>query len=226
MTQSTRRAVLLGGAAAAGIAMLPGRALALTEQERLVEESRLTLLTLLNDTTFPALGTYIQNSRAVVIVPTLLKGGFILGGQGGDGVLVARAQDRSWGYPIFITMAAGSVGLQIGGQVSQVVLTIVSDRGLNAVRTSNFQLGAGAGASLVTVGAGVEARSGLDFDADMYSFSLSQGLFAGGTLEGSVILDRERWNAAYYGEGANSDGILAGFYANPHADPLRAALPR
>jgi lipid-binding SYLF domain-containing protein len=202
-----------------------GPARAITDQEQLIEKARLTLVSLLQDPTYSLLKAYVENARAVIIVPELLKGGFFIGGEGGMGVMLVRYDTGEWSHPAFYLMAGGSFGLQIGGQISELVLAIMTDEGLNAVLNRRVTLGADVSASLITVGAGGEIRTGLDLNADMYAFSRSQGLFAGGSLEGSVITERDDWNRAYYGPNATARQILSGGFSNPQADALRAALP-
>ncbi len=199
---------------------------ALTEQELLVEQSRHTLESLLRDPDYPQLQPTIQNAHAVLIVPSLIKGGFFLGGEGGNGVLLARNPDGTWSDPSFMLLASGSFGLQIGGGVHEMVLSIMTEDGLNAILENKGRIGADVGAALFVVGAGVEAQTGFDTNADMYAFSRGKGLFLGGALEGGVISEKEEWNQAYYGATATSRDILSGLYTNPQSSSLSAALPR
>ncbi len=201
-------------------------ALALSDQEELVERARVTIQSLLNDPDYVPLQTTLRQAEAVLIVPSLVKGGFILGGEGGNGVLLARTADGSWSDPSFMLLASGSIGLQIGGEVSELVLSIMTEDGLNAILERKGRIGADVSAALFVVGAGVEAQTGFDTNADMYAFSRGKGLFVGGALEGGVISEKAAWNQAYYGSGANSRDILAGRFSNPQSSPLSAALPR
>ncbi len=197
---------------------------ALTSEEELVERARLTMLSMLSDRDFTAMHQFVAGARAVLIIPELYRGGFIFGGEGGSGVLLVRRPDGSWSYPSFYLMAAGSFGLQIGGQISEVVLCVMSERGLRALLNRYVTLGADASVAMVAVGAGIDARTGLDLDADMYAFSRNQGLFAGGVLEGSVVTEQDSRNQAYYGPNATADAIMSGQFVNSQADGLRAAL--
>ena len=201
-------------------------ALALTDQEELVERARVTIQSLLADPDYGPLRGALEDAKAVLIVPELVKGGFIVGGEGGNGVLMARNADGSWSDPSFVVMASGSIGLQIGGGISELVLSIMSEDGLNAVLDRKGRIGADVSAALFTVGAGVEAHTGFDTNADMYAFSRGKGLFVGGALEGGVITDKPAWNEAYYGRAASSRDILAGSVSNPQSDTLSGALPR
>ena len=201
-------------------------ALALTDQEELVDRARVTIQSLLTDPDYAPLQTTLQDAHAVLIVPDLVKGGFILGGEGGNGVLMARNADGSWSDPSFMLLASGSIGLQIGGEVSELVLSIMTEDGLNAILERKGRIGADVSAALFVVGAGVEAQTAFDTNADMYAFSRGKGLFIGGALEGGVISEKEEWNQAYYGSGAGSRDILAGRFSNPQSSSLSAALPR
>lgn len=212
--------------AAVAVIGLSSPARALTDQEELVEKSRITIEALMADPDYAALSNLLQDASGVLIVPELVKGGFFFGAEGGNGVLLARQADGTWSPPSFVVLASGSFGLQFGGQISEVVLAINSEKGLNAILNRKARIGADVSAALFTVGAGVEAGTGMDRNADMIAFSRSKGLFAGGALEGSVISEKKAWNKAYYGTDAAPRDILDGRHGNAHSGPLAAALPR
>jgi lipid-binding SYLF domain-containing protein len=197
-----------------------------TEAQQVVDQSRIALQQMLSAAGLEALPRYIITARAVMIVPELLRGGFILGGRYGQGVVLARLPDGSWSYPAFYSSSGGTIGLQIGGQLSQFVLTIMTQKGLDALQRNDFTLGADVSAAIATVGAGVGAQTGLDTNADMYAFALNQGLFAGGTVDGTVISELDRLNDAYYGFGTPARLVFEGQKRNPGADGLLAVLPR
>ena len=222
----TRRQFGLSALMAPPLAALsPRPAWSLTSEEELVERSRLSVLSLTTDPDFQPVQPYLAAAKAVYIVPELYRGGFLFGAEGGAGVMLRRQEGGHWSYPAFYLIAGGSFGLQIGGQIAELILTIMSDRGLQAVLDRQVRLGADASASIIAVGAGLEAATGLDLNADMYGFMKAQGLFAGLSLEGSVITPQRNRNARYYGEGATAEAILNGQYVNQQADPLRAVLP-
>ncbi|WP_343711879.1 lipid-binding SYLF domain-containing protein [Inquilinus sp.] len=222
----------LTGASAAGLA-LSGTLSACgsntstpSDAQLLVDESRGALQTLLASPELTQLPRYIRGAKAVLIAPELLRGGFIFGGRGGNAVMLVRLPDGNWSYPAFYGVGGGSFGLQIGGQVSQLVLTIMTDKGLRAVEQSSFTVGADLTGALFTLGAGVGASTGLNTNADMYAFSQNKGLFAGGTLDGTVISEDQGRNDAYYGFGTAARTIFLGQKSNPGADPLRNLMPR
>lgn len=167
----------------------------------------------------------IRHSRAVVIVPQLVKGGFIFGAQGGTGVLVAHNGKGEWSEPVFYGIGAGSFGLQIGVEVSRIVLIIMNDRALNAVLENKVKLGAEAGLAIATVGAGGEASTTTAAGADIYAVAESKGLFGGLAIEGGVMAPRPESDEAYYGAAVSARDIIERRKVyNPGADTLRRAL--
>jgi len=228
MTAIGRRGLILGTASLGLLGALGAArpAFALTKEEELVEDCRLTVESLLSDEDYAWLDDYIRKARGVMIFPALVKGGFILGGEGGTGVLLARLADNSWSYPAFYFMGAASLGLQIGGQVSEVVLTIMNNDSLDRILLNNFKLGADASAALGPIGTAAEAGTSGSFDSDIYTFGRAVGLFGGVSLEGAVLSGEPERNKYYYGRDASSREIVReGKVSNSQADPLRAALP-
>lgn len=197
-----------------------------SESEALVTESRLSVDRLMADKDFFQLQNFIKNAKGIYIVPQLVKGGFIIGAEGGSGVFLARGTDGSWSAPAFYTLAAGSIGLQIGGEVKEVVFVLMSDKAVDAMLSSEFKLGADASISVGPIGRGVEASRTTDLTSDIYAFSKSVGLFGGGALEGAKIFERESLNTGYYGSGATARSIVIDRkFSNAQADKLRETLP-
>lgn len=212
-------------AALAVIAFGGGVAQAQTDQEVLVEQARGTLTSMRANADFAGFEPTLAEARGVLIFPELWKGGFIIGAEAGEGVLLVRQADGTWGPPAFYDMGGASIGLQLGGQVSEMVVAIMTDNALARVQDGEFTLGADANIALITLGAGLEARTALDTDAEMYAFSRNQGLFAGGAIEGSVITEDHEANAAYYGPGTQVADILNGTVQNDQSAGLQLALP-
>ena len=162
-----------------------------------------------------------------MICPRVLRAGFLLGGQGGTCVLVARDGGGSWSAPAFYGLGGGSIGFQAGMQDAQVMLIIMSDRGLRAVMDSQFKLGAEANATFVDLGGGIEGATTAALTADIVGFSKARGLYAGISLGGSLMSVKSDWNAAYYGRPLAPSQIVVGMEGtNPAADPLRQVLIR
>ncbi len=217
---------LIGLAALGAALALPIRpAGAASEPQQLVEKARLTAERLLTHSEFPTLRGWMRKAKGVLIIPSLLKAGFVVGGEGGSGVLLSRDRKTGWSDPAFYTLGAGSIGLQIGVQDSQVLFVIMTDKGLEAMIDKQVKLGADASIAVGPKGAGVEAATTAGFGADIYSFSMTRGVFGGVSFEGSVAIEREDWNRSYYGAGATPRAIvLERKFTNPNATSLRKAL--
>lgn len=179
-----------------------------SEAEALVDSSRLTFQSMMADNQYPSLVDLSTRAKAIIIVPNLIRAAFFFGGRGGNAIMLVRHDDGTWSPPAFYTLGGVSWGLQFGGQSSELVLTIMTDKGLNAVLKREVTLGADAGVAVGELGRGANAATGLDSKADMYAFARSQGLFVGVSLEGSVIAPRETWNQQLYGPDASPQSIL------------------
>ncbi len=226
--RSIGRGRILAPLLAAFAILVPGNhaAAASTEAERLVDESRISIERMLADPEFFKLRDIIGKARGVLIVPALYKGGFIVGVEGGSGIMMVRGADGTWSAPAFYTLAAGSIGFQIGGQVSEVVFTLMNDGAVRALLNDEFKLGADAGIALGPFGAGVEASTTSNLDQHIYAFSKSVGLFGGGVLEGANIIEQKERNRQYYGQAVKPREVLIERkYYNPHAESLRKILP-
>jgi lipid-binding SYLF domain-containing protein len=168
----------------------------------------------------------LKRAKAVLIVPELLKGGFFVGAEYGNGVLMMRGADGRFSPPAFYTVGGGSFGLQIGLQSSEMMFFIMTDRGLKAVVEDRFRAGAGIGLAVGLLGAGGSASTTTAMGPDIYAFSQAVGVFGGISLDGMTIQPRYSLNAEYYGGNPAPDQIIQGGVSNNHADQLRRALDR
>ena len=201
-------------------------ALATSAAEELVEESRFSIERMLADPDLPKLREWIGKARGVLIIPELVKGGFILGAEGGSGVLMVRGADGTWSSPAFYTLAAGSFGFQAGGQVSEVVFTLMTEGAVEALLSDEIKLGVDASVAVGPLGMGIEVSTTTNLDADIYAVSKSVGLFGGGSLEGAKLISRGAWNAEYYGAAATPRAVvIERSFFNPQAEKLRNAVP-
>ena len=156
----------------------------------------------------PPLRSLLKNARGVLIYPQVLRGAFIFGVSGGSGVFLAHdLKANAWGGPAFYTIGEASFGLQAGGDASEVVLVVLSDRGLSSLLATSAKLGADAGVALGPLGAGAEAATA-NLSADIISYSRAKGLYAGISLEGAVVATRDALNKAYYGKEVSPTDIL------------------
>ncbi len=199
---------------------------AMSAPESLVERARVTLDSMISDPNFSWLKNYLQYARGVLIIPQFLKGGFIIGGSGGSGVFLAREpQTGRWSEPVFYTLGGASVGLQIGASAAEVILMVRTDRGVEAFYSSTFKLGADASVAVGPVGMSMEGATPHNLSADILSFAKAKGLYAGMSLEGSVLKVRSDWNQLYYGQAVGPmDIIIRKAVSHPRSVPLKQRL--
>jgi lipid-binding SYLF domain-containing protein len=197
---------------------------AASDQQNLVDRARLTIGDVRKDKAFGDAPELLRRARAVLIVPRLYKGGFFVGGEGGDGVLMARVP-QGWSQPAFYAIGSASFGLQIGLEQSEVVMFIMSQRALEAVLRNQFKIGANAGLAVVSLGSSVGAATTSAAGADIVIWASSSGAYAGISLDGSVIKPRPDWDRDYYGRNVTSrDIIFTRQTNNPGTASLRNTL--
>ncbi len=191
------------------------------EQQALVDNANASAKRFAADPDMAWFRDNLDDAEGVLIIPTMIKAGYIIGGSGGSGVMLVRRPETQWSYPAFYTMGSVTIGLQIGGEVSEIVLVIMSKAGRDAMLTNEFKLGADISVAAGPVGAGAKVQT-----ADVLAFSRTKGgLYGGLNIEGAVIATREGWNRAYYGEDARAiDILITGTASNPGADPLRETV--
>ncbi len=212
---------------AAAMAAAPLAAHAQAEQQQLVDRATLAAQDMLNDRDGHDAQGVLRRARAAMICPQVLRAGFLFGGQGGNCVLVARDGAGSWSSPAFYTLGSGSFGFQAGIQDSEIMLMILTERGLRAVMDDQFKLGGDAGAVFIQWGGGIEGDTTAAVGADIVGFTRSRGLYAGISLSGSVMASKSLWNRAYYGREEAAQQIVLSMDANnPGASPLREVLGR
>ena len=141
--------------------------------------------------------------------------------------MLARTGNGTWSYPAFYTISSASFGLQIGIQDSQVIIMIMTDRGVNAVLDSQVKLGADASLAIATIGGGVQGSTTAAVGADIIAFAQARGLYGGISLAGSVMSSKTGANQSYYGQPYAARQIVISMQgSNPGADPLREVLTR
>lgn len=150
----------------------------------------------------------LAKCEAIAIYPNVIKGGFVIGARYGKGVVLRKGNDGKWGPLAFSTIGGGSWGLQIGAQATDLILVIMSERGLNGLLSSNFTLGVDGAATAGPVGRNASAGTDLSLRAEMYSYSRSRGLFGGIALDGAVLTQDNNSNSLYYNKNVTSKDIL------------------
>jgi lipid-binding SYLF domain-containing protein len=193
-----------------------------SDAQALVLKGTAVITSFLADSNMTWFHNNAHRARAIFIVPQMIRGGFIIGGSGGSGVLLHRdMKTGTWSYPAFYTMGSVSIGLQIGADASEIVMMIMTEKGLNAMLSTDFKLGADVSVAAGPVGASAKAQT-----ADVLAFGRSKGAFGGVSIEGAVISPRDKWNNDYYGSPVGPvDILIRGSVSNPQADQLRNSMP-
>jgi SH3 domain-containing YSC84-like protein 1 len=208
------------GAAALGFATA---SVAAGEQQVLVNQSVTTLGNFMSDPEMKWLQQNIGRAKAVLISPEIVKAGFIVGGSGGRGVLVARDANGKWVGPGFYTLATASIGFQAGLAASEVVTLVMTEKGLNSLLATSVKLGADASIAAGPVGAGAKS----DIVADLISFSRSKGVYGGLNLDGTVVTSNNEWDKAYFGKAVlPPDILIRAAVSNKDAQPLLNAVAK
>ena len=166
----------------AGVLAAPAQA---SDKTDLLRDANKTIDNLRHDPAFGTARTMLQNARAVYIVPKLVKGGFIFGAEGGDGVLLHRV-GHGWSTPKFYGMGSASFGLQAGLEQAELVFIINSDAALRGIEKGQVKLGAGAGLTVVNLSSGAEGAT-TSHGGDIVVWTSGSGAYAGLTFNGSVI---------------------------------------
>jgi lipid-binding SYLF domain-containing protein len=166
----------------------------------------------------------LNSAKCVAVVPSLLKGGFIFGGAHGKGVATCRTAD-GWSAPAPFTITGGSFGLQIGLQGVDLVMLIMNQKGMQALLSSKFKLGADASAAAGPVGRHAEASTDWKMRAEVLTYSRARGLFAGVTVNGAAIHQDEDATRELYGRLVPFKTILTGAVATPQGgEPFVSAV--
>jgi lipid-binding SYLF domain-containing protein len=155
-----------------------------------------------------------ERARCVVVVPSLVRAGLIVGARHGDGVASCRSKG-GWSGPVFVTITGGSAGFQVGVESSDLVMLVMSDRGMTKLFRTSFALGADASAAAGPVGQAAQAGTDASITAEILTYARSRGLFAGAELSGAVVKQDRDALEAVYGATADVHEILAGSVAAP-----------
>jgi lipid-binding SYLF domain-containing protein len=192
----------------------------------LVDKAVTTLEDFLKDPNMVWFRDNLKYTKGLLILPTMVKGGFFLGGSGGNGVLFSRdPKTNQWSGPAFYSMGSVSFGVQIGAQVSEVIMMILSQRGMESLYSSNVKIGGTVSAAAGPVGIGAEGSTPLNMSADMLTFVRAKGAFLGAALDGALLVINGGYNHSYYGAAVRPvDIFLTGNVNNPGSSDLRAQL--
>jgi len=206
---------------AATLGTLPARAADAEDANKLVQDAKATVQAFMTNKDFAGIGADIAKAKAVLVFPSILKAGFVLGGSGGSGVLLVRDEKTgSWVGPAFYTMGSASFGFQAGVSAAEVIMLVNTQKALDSLFSSKVKLGGDASVAIWKTGMGASASL-----TDFVAYSAVKGAFAGLALDGSVIDVRESLNKAFYGKPVTPTEILVKReVSNPASTGLQAAL--
>jgi lipid-binding SYLF domain-containing protein len=170
----------------------------------------------------------LERAEAIAVFPSVKKGGFVVGGHWGRGVIAVRDANGAWSAPAFLRLAGGSFGAQVGAQAVDLVLVVMNRRGVENLLRNEFKIGGEASATAGPVGREASASTDLQMRAEILSYSRSRGLFAGATINGSSVAEDRDANARFYGQPLTSKDVVGGNVntSNPATVALRDALAR
>jgi len=168
----------------------------------------------------------LSRSECVAVVPSMLKGGFIVGGKYGRGLASCRTP-KGWSAPAFFMVTGGSFGFQIGGQAVDLVMLIMNNDGMQHLLSSQFELGADASVAAGPVGRHAEGNTDWKMRAQVLTYSRARGLFAGATLNGAVIKQDKDTTREFYGHMVTFKAALTGEVEPPAlANPFLTSLAK
>jgi SH3 domain-containing YSC84-like protein 1 len=157
----------------------------------------------------------LSAAKCVAIVPSMIKGGFVIGGRHGRGVATCRTPKGRWSAPAFFTITGGSWGAQIGVEAIDLVMLIMNDQGMQNLLSSQFKIGGEASLAVGPVGRQAEATTDWKLKAQVLTYSRARGVFAGLDLNGAVIKADDEAAQAFYGRDTSFKSLLSGSVRSP-----------
>lgn len=197
------------------------------ETEQVLSQAATTWQNFIQDPDMAGFREHVKHAKGVLIIPRLVKGAFLFGLEGGNGVLFVRDDNTEvWSEPAFYETSTASFGLQAGAESSEAILIVQTVKGVESLLSNSFKLGGDVSAAVGTKGSGMEGSTSANLGKDFVTYSRSKGLFAGASFEGASIRTRDDLNKAYYGSAVRpSDIVLVrNIQANPSSKQLRDAV--
>ncbi|HZI79118.1 MAG TPA: lipid-binding SYLF domain-containing protein [Vicinamibacterales bacterium] len=202
------------------LTLLPRLAVAQqVETDRLIESARV-LEEVLSAPDKGVPEAIVEQAKAIVVIPSTVKGALLIGAQRGKGVMSVKSAS-GWSAPAFVTLTGGSLGFQIGGQATDIVLVVVNERGIENLAQNTFKIGGDASVAAGPVGREATASTDYKLQAQILSYSRSRGLFAGVSLAGSTIRADRDANEKIYGVGYSTKNVVV----ERKVEPTAAAEP-
>jgi lipid-binding SYLF domain-containing protein len=208
---------LSGVACGMALAMSSTVALAAADKAKLVErlqdaQAVVTQIMAAPDKGIPS--SILSGATCLAVIPSFKKAAFVVGAQYGQGVATCRTP-RGWSAPVFVQLAGGSFGFQIGGQATDLIIVAMNQQGLQDMLKNKFKIGADAAAAAGPVGRNAQAGTDWKMNAELLTYSRSKGLFAGIDLDGTVLSQNEDDTRVMYGNAIPFETILKGNQATP-----------
>jgi len=206
----------------------PSPSSAQTNEEKRVTDSAAVLETLVRAPDQGIPEHILERAEAIVVIPSLVKGGFIIGAQHGRGIMSVRDRDTNrWSAPGFIALTGGSIGWQIGVQAVDLVLLVMNRDGVKDLLDNEFKLGANASVAAGPVGRQGEASTDASLNAQILAYSRAKGLFAGLSLEGASLRVDKDANKDFYGTTISTEDMVRGITkTTPAGSQWTATLAR
>ncbi len=188
--------------------------------EKLVVAATEVVRDFADDNIHTGLSDYAGKAKAIVIIPASVRAGFVFGASGGNAAILAKDKSGEWSDPSFLRIGSVSFGLQAGGEVSEIILLVMTERGKEQLFSTSVKLGAGLSVAAGTNGVGAKLQT-----TDVLAYSKAKGLYGSISLEGAVLKVHHKWNKAYYGRAVTPLEIIGiKNVSNPQAYPLRNAV--
>ena len=199
-----------------------------TNEEKRVTDSSAVLETLVRTPDQGIPQHILDRAEAIVVIPSLVKGGFIIGAQHGRGIISVRDRDSNrWSSPGFIALTGGSIGWQIGVQAVDLVLLVMNRDGVKDLLDNEFKFGANASVAAGPVGRQGEASTDASLNAQILAYSRAKGLFAGLSLEGASLRVDKDANRDFYGTTISTEDMVRGITkTTPAGSQWTATLTR
>jgi len=184
--------------------------------DNIVDKARIVIQEMMRSEDSQVPEDLIAKASGIAIIPGMLKGGFIIGGAYGKGVVLKHV-GNTWTGPAFLSLTAGSLGIQIGGESIDLILVVVGEKAMNAFMENKFKLGGDVGLAAGPIGGHASAATEITLKGGIYSYSRSKGAFAGISLEGAAISNQPELNKEYYGTTGSTPVILEGKVSPPES---------
>jgi lipid-binding SYLF domain-containing protein len=172
----------------------------------------------------------LSRARAIAVVPHVVRGALIVGGRWGKGVVATRDTDGEWGPASFLDLSGASIGFQIGGDATDLIMVFIEEDGLEALLDDRIELGANVSVAAGPIGRSGEIGTNVTLDSAIYAYSRSKGAFAGAALDGTVITIDDSANETAFGRNIDGDVAVSGAVATPevftpYVEAVKAVTP-